>query len=105
MTWEVHDAVPLEAGGVVDDGIGRFNELQQLWVADRYRGEGIGSKLLEMFQNHAAKHGCRTFYLETFSFQAPVFYQQAGYGILAEIRGYPDGIVKYIMGRSGVPPP
>lgn len=136
LTWEVHDAVPAEAGRVVDEGIGRFNnaaaplkdvtrlscfarsssgavvggavgriwgeccELQQLWVEDRYRGEGIGRRLLEIFENHAAKHGCRSFYLETFSFQAPAFYRDTGYGILAEIRGFPDGIVKYIMARS-----
>ncbi len=42
---------------------------------------------------------CRTYYLETFSFQAPAFYAALDYQPAATIRGFPAGIVKYLMVR------
>jgi hypothetical protein len=40
------------------------------------------------------------FYLTTLSFQAPEFYRKHGYGVLARVAGYPDGIVKFLMHRD-----
>ncbi len=40
------------------------------------------------------------FYLTTLSFQAPEFYRRHGYTTLAEISGYPNGIIKYLMQRT-----
>ena len=92
-----------ESGEVIGGAVGRTwgecCELQQLWVAEAHRRQGIGRRLLALFEDHAAKRGCRTFYLETFSFQAPDFYRRAGYHVLGEIRGFPGGMVKYLMAR------
>ena len=41
------------------------------------------------------------FYLTTLSYQAPAFYRKHGYEVLAEIAGYPNGIIKYLMHKSG----
>lgn len=136
LTWAVHDAVPPEAGGIVDNGLGQSNaaaapmdevvrlscfahgasgeivggavgrtwgeccELQQLWVDPAYRRRGVGSKLVRLFEARAAERGCRTFYLDTFSFQAPAFYRKLGYHAAMEIPGFPRGIVRYIMLRE-----
>jgi ribosomal protein S18 acetylase RimI-like enzyme len=93
----------LASGAVVGGAVGRrwgeCCELQQLWVDPAYRRRGIGSKLVERFEARAAERGCRTFYLETFSFQAPAFYRALGYHAAAEIPGFPAGIVKYLMLR------
>lgn len=95
----------LASGAVVGGAVGRrwgeCCELQQLWVDPAYRRRGIGSKLVRLFEARAAERGCRTFYLETFSFQAPDFYRSLGYHAAAEIRGAPAGIVKYLMLRRG----
>jgi ribosomal protein S18 acetylase RimI-like enzyme len=40
------------------------------------------------------------FYLTTLSFQAPGFYRKHGYGVLARIDGYPDGIIKFLMHKN-----
>lgn len=45
----------------------------------------------------AAQRGCRTVYMDTFSFQAPAFYHGRGYAVAAELRGFPDGIVKFLL--------
>lgn len=91
------------AGEVVGGAVGRTwgacCELQQLWVEAAQRGQGVGTRLLQDFEARARTRGCRTFYLTTLSFQAPDFYRRHGYTVLAQIAGYPDGIVKYLMQR------
>lgn len=84
-------------GGAVGRTWGECCELQQLWVSEARRREGIGAALLARFEARAAQRGCRTVYLDTFSFQAPAFYRGRGYAAAAELRGFPDGIVKYLL--------
>jgi hypothetical protein len=52
------------------------------------------------FERRGRELGCRTFYLETFSFQAPALYRALGYAIKLELGGFPEGIRKYIMVRQ-----
>lgn len=91
------DASGHVVGGAVGRTWGKCCELLQLWVAPRYRAAGVGSRLLHEFEAHARERGCHIFYLTTLSFQAPAFYQKRDYAVLAQIAGYPDGIVKYLM--------
>lgn len=84
-------------GGASGRTWGRCCELLQLWVSAERRGQGLGSALLQAFEAQARGRGCSTFYLTTLSYQAPAFYQRHGYTVLAEIAGYPQGIVKYLM--------
>jgi hypothetical protein len=49
------------------------------------------------FELRAQSHGCRSFFLETFSFQAPEFYRGLGYQVAHENRAFPHGIVKHLM--------
>jgi hypothetical protein len=56
---------------------------------------------LQEFEEHARCRGCNVFYLTTLSFQAPDFYRKRGYASLAEISGYPDGITKYLLHKTG----
>lgn len=87
-------------GGAVGRTWGRCCELLQLWVDRRHRGLGIGSRLLDTFEARARARGCSIFYLTTLSFQAPEFYRSKGYKALAQIGGYPNGILKYLMAKS-----
>lgn len=87
-------------GGAVGRTWGKCCELLQLWVAPELRSRGVGSRLLLDFEKHARTRGCTTFYLTTLSYQAPEFYRLHGYTILAQIAGYPNGIVKFLMYRN-----
>jgi GNAT superfamily N-acetyltransferase len=87
-------------GGAIGRTWGACCELQQVWVDERFRGRGIASGLVRRFEARARARGCTTFYLETFSFQAPELYRRLGYSVAHEIRGFPDGIVKYLMVRE-----
>jgi N-acetylglutamate synthase-like GNAT family acetyltransferase len=94
----------LSSGEVVGGAIGRTwgecCELKQLWVAEAYRHQGMGTRLVKLFEEHAHSRGCRTFFLETLSFQAPQFYRSLGYESRLEITGFPEGISKFIMVRE-----
>ncbi len=87
-------------GGAVGRTWGACCELRQLWVASSHRGTGIGSRLVRAVERRAIERGCRLLYLETFSFQAKPFYEKLGYKVALEIRGFDDGIVKYMMTRD-----
>ena len=87
-------------GGAVGRSWGECCELQQLWVATGHRRRGIATSLVRAFEARAQARGCRTFYLETFNFQAPQFYRSLGYETRYEHAVYPHGIVKYTMVRE-----
>jgi len=105
----MHDVRPLSAfaqlptgaliGGAVGRTWGECCELQQLWVDPAQRRRGVGARLVREFERRAETRGCRTFYLETFSFQAPSLYRSLGYEVAHELRGFAPGIVKYLMVR------
>jgi len=86
-------------GGAVGRTWGECCELQQLWVDPAWRRQGIGASLVREFELGAKARGCRTFYLETFSFQAPSLYRSLGYEVGHELHGFAPGIVKYLMVR------
>ncbi len=91
------DASGRVVGGASGRTWGRCCELLQLWVDDGERDQGLGTRLVRDFEAHARTRGCEVFYLTTLSFQAPDFYRGLGYAVLAQIEGYPNGIVKYLM--------
>ena len=106
----LHEVLPLSCfarlpsgaviGGVIGRTWGICCELQQLWVEEEHRRQGIGRKLVREFELHAQLRGCQKFYLETFSFQAPSLYRSLGYEVKLELRGFAPGVVKYTMVRQ-----
>lgn len=96
-----------ERGDVVGGAVGRTwgecAELQQIAVSAAHRGQGIGRHLLQRFEDAAAARGVRLVYLDTFSFQAPGFYQKCGYRIVLETRGMTHGVVKYTLHKALLP--
>ena len=90
----------LVVGGAVGRTWGECAELQKLWVAPAQRRRGIGAELVRRFEAIGIERGCRTFYLTTFSFQAPALYAALGYAVAHELGGFPGGIVKFEMVRK-----
>lgn len=93
------------AGDVIGGAVGRTwgvcCELQQLWVSPEHRRQGLGFALVKAFERAAEARGCQTFYLTTFSFQAPKLYQSLGYSAAAAIEGFAPGVAQYLMVRRG----
>ena len=99
-TCVARDDAGVVIGGAVGRTWGTCAELLQLWVSPTHRRKGIGASLVRLFEAHVAGRGCTTCYLTTFSFQAPRLYRALGYEVAWEVKGFPQGIVKYEMVRA-----
>ena len=77
--------------------------VEYLWVSDEVRGEGLGAHLLQEVEAAACERGCGAVWLDTFSFQAPGFYQQLGYRQFGRLDDYPPGRARHFLWKPLVP--
>lgn len=73
------------AAGIVAASTFSTLEVEYLFVEEEFRGRGLGAKLLREAESRAAKDGIRYVLLNTYSFQAPDFYQAQGYRQLFQV--------------------
>lgn len=67
----------------------RVADLDILWVAEEYRGRGVGSALLRAAERVAAERGCKYIKLGTFDFQAQPLYEKNGYAVCGVLEDCP----------------
>jgi GNAT superfamily N-acetyltransferase len=89
-------AVQRDESGTILAGISGYTWgglclVSYLWVAEQQRGNGIGSRLLRIAEQHAKDKGCVVMLLSTHSFQSPGFYARMGYEQQASIKDNPVG--------------
>lgn len=65
--------------------------VELLFVPAKLRGKAHGSKLLMHAEQFAKEKGCVGIWLDTFSFQAPGFYEKHGYERFGTLEDYPRG--------------
>jgi GNAT superfamily N-acetyltransferase len=68
-----------------------------LWVDYSLRGKGYGKELLERIEGAAKENHCRLILLDTFSFQAPNYYQKYGYQVVGKVEDHPKGHHQYYL--------
>lgn len=82
-----------EAGSIISGLVGQTHgnwlEVKYLWVDEAYRGQDIGTKLIETAEKTAKERGCRFSFLNTFGFQARGFYIKQGYKEVFTLNEYP----------------
>lgn len=66
-------------------------EIQSLWVDESFRRQGYGRKLMAAAEAEAIKRGCLLSYTNTFTWQAPGFYEKLGYSIYGKLDDFPVG--------------
>ena len=90
-----------EAGGIAGGLIGvtrwQWLYVAKLWVDERVRGQGVGSRLLRMAEDEARRRGCTGASLDTFEHQARPFYEKLGWVLFGTLEGYPAGTRQYFL--------
>ncbi len=67
-----------------------YLRIDVLWMREELRGQGFGQQLLAAAEAEGKRRGCQFAMLDSFSFQAPEFYQQRGYhefAVLDQVAG------------------
>lgn len=82
-------------GGILGGTYWGWMHLDILWVDEKYRKTGIGSRLIKAAEEVAVQRGCHSVHVDTMSWQAPEFYKKHGYRIIGELNDIPDGNKKF----------
>ncbi|MBV4457809.1 GNAT family N-acetyltransferase [Pseudomonas sp. COR58] len=91
LTLLVRDDSGAILGGLYGRFVCEWLFVDLLSVPEAGRGQGIGSRLMGMAEELAREKGCFGIWLDTFDFQAPVFYRKLGYSEFGELADYPPG--------------
>jgi len=78
-------------GGLILQSYWRESFIELLWLSARARRAGLGSRLIEEAERRARRRGSRLIHLNTYSFQAPGFYEKRGYQRFGGMSGSPPG--------------
>jgi GNAT superfamily N-acetyltransferase len=100
MAVFVHDSSGRLVGGITGNLWGGVLEIDFLWLHTDLRGQGLGAQILSRLEEEAVARGGSVAFLNTFSFQAPGFYQKSGYQVIDVVDGYPDGVKKLFFKKN-----
>jgi GNAT superfamily N-acetyltransferase len=91
FSFFIRDANDQILGGLTGWTWARACEIETLWVHPEWRGRGYATRLLASAEKLARERGCEVIALDSYSFQAPGFYQKHGFELFAELAGFPPG--------------
>jgi GNAT superfamily N-acetyltransferase len=78
-------------GGLILQSWWKESYIELLWLSERARRHGLGSELIAQAERRARRRGSRIIHLNTYSFQAPRFYEKLGYRAFGRMSGSPKG--------------
>jgi ribosomal protein S18 acetylase RimI-like enzyme len=87
----VRDGKKRLLGGLILQSYWRESYIELLWLSAGARDSGFGRRLIQEAERHARRRGSRLIHLNTYSFQAPGFYEKQGYRRFGGMSGSPRG--------------
>ncbi|MFC7061968.1 GNAT family N-acetyltransferase [Halobacillus seohaensis] len=75
-------------GGISSELYWNWLEINNCWVNEHYRNNGIGTQLIRTVERMARKRGADYSMLTTFEDQTRNFYEMNGYKVVGEIKDY-----------------
>ncbi|MBQ6787319.1 MAG: GNAT family N-acetyltransferase [Lachnospiraceae bacterium] len=74
--------------------------IDSLWVDEKYRKCGLGTRLLNEIEKVALEENCSLIYLDTFDFQAKDFYTKQGYEVFGVLEDCPVNHCRYYLKKK-----
>ena len=87
-------------GGILGGTYWGWMYIDILWVDEKHRKQGIGTRLLREAESEAMCRGCHHVHLDTMSWQAPEFYKKQGYEVIGILPDIPSGNQKYLLMKA-----
>jgi GNAT superfamily N-acetyltransferase len=87
-------------GGLLGWTLWSWLHIDALWVEDSLRGHGLGLRLLREAERVAVQRGCNQAETDTFDFQAPGFYEKAGYTVFGKLEGIGGRFTRYYVRKD-----
>lgn len=87
-------------GGVIGATYWDWLYINLMWVREDLRGQGYGRELLFKAEAEARQRGAQHAYLDTFSFQAPDFYEKQGYQEFGKLTDFPKGHTRHFLTKA-----
>ena len=69
--------------------------IDDMWVDEKYRRQGLGSQALQAVEKVAEEKGCHLIWLGTWDFQAKPYYIKHGYTVFSTMKECPKGHENY----------
>jgi len=71
--------------------------LDLLYIDEVYRGQAIGTRLIEEIEKFSKNENLTGVRMETWNFQAKGFYEKNSYNVFAQMEDCPPGTVDYFL--------
>jgi len=82
-------------GGLILQSYWKESYIELLWLSERARRLGYGRRLMQEAERRARRRGSLLIHLNTYSFQAPGFYEKLGYRRFGGMSGSPPGASRH----------
>ena len=74
--------------------------VSQLWIHEKLRRQGFGTKLMQLAEKHATENQCKFISVNTMNFEAPEFYKKLGFHVEFERHGFDKDSIFYFMRKD-----
>jgi GNAT superfamily N-acetyltransferase len=86
-------------GGLILQSYWKESYVELLWLSARARRQGYGRELIAEAERRARRRGSVLMHLNTYSFQAPGFYEKLGFRRLGGMAGSPRGESRHFYAK------
>jgi GNAT superfamily N-acetyltransferase len=87
-------------GGLVGRTSGGWLFVELLFVPERFRGQGLATRLIAMAEAEAVRRGCHSAWIDTLNGRARDLYERLGYRVFGELENYPVGSSRFFLRKS-----
>lgn len=87
-------------GGVIGNTLWDWIQIGTLWIAEEFRGKGLGHQLLERAEELGRQRGCKFARISTWEFEARDFYEAHGYAVFGKHNDFPKGHTQYYLAKE-----